>query len=63
MSSTGVNQFRWINIWTSILGYSLSELPALFLLEHFLSIGNRQNFLTAIAGYIICFCILPHAAV
>ncbi|HBH64664.1 MAG TPA: hypothetical protein DD850_08575 [Erwinia persicina] len=25
-----VNQYRWINIWTSILGYSISVLPAFF---------------------------------
>lgn len=30
MCSAEVNQFRRINIWTSILGYSVSELPALF---------------------------------
>ncbi|CPR16812.1 hypothetical protein BN1221_02289 [Brenneria goodwinii] len=30
LSSLPVNQYRWINIWTSILGHILDSLPAVF---------------------------------
>ncbi|RII71922.1 DUF2684 family protein [Serratia odorifera] len=30
LSSLSVNQYRWINIWTSILGYALAGLPVFF---------------------------------
>ncbi|RJT23216.1 DUF2684 family protein [Buttiauxella izardii] len=28
--SLTVNQYRWINIWTAILGYPLIRLPVIF---------------------------------
>ncbi|TCD26125.1 DUF2684 family protein [Lelliottia amnigena] len=28
--SLSVNQYRWINIWTSILGHFLAQIPAFF---------------------------------
>ncbi|AYZ30242.1 DUF2684 family protein [Serratia sp. FDAARGOS_506] len=30
LSSLSVNQYRWINIWTSILGQGLARLPVIF---------------------------------
>ncbi|MCG8707594.1 hypothetical protein JHU04_000783 [Brenneria sp. 4F2] len=30
LSSLPVNRYRWINIWTSILGHVLFPLPAVF---------------------------------
>ncbi|HCV67770.1 MAG TPA: DUF2684 domain-containing protein [Serratia sp.] len=30
LSSFSVNQYRWINIWTSILGQALAGLPVFF---------------------------------
>ncbi|MDO6410072.1 hypothetical protein [Pantoea phytobeneficialis] len=37
-----------MTIWTAILGYSLSELPALFLFPHFTQQLNWKIFLTRI---------------
>jgi hypothetical protein len=42
-----INLFRWKTIWTSILGYRMSELPALFLFQHFTQLRYWKNFLTA----------------
>ncbi|PVD40115.1 hypothetical protein C5188_23860 [Serratia liquefaciens] len=35
LSSLSVNQYRWINIWTSILGQALAGLPVFFALSLF----------------------------
>ncbi|WP_208716375.1 hypothetical protein [Pantoea cypripedii] len=65
LHSLDVNQFRWMTIWTAILGYSLSELPALFLFPHFTQQRNWQIFLTRMpailrvsAAYMKAFAIL-----
>lgn len=39
-----VNQYGWINIWTAILGYSLSGLPAFFQQWGYLVAPEVANF-------------------
>ncbi|PRD15658.1 hypothetical protein CQW29_08840 [Pantoea coffeiphila] len=58
-----VNQYRWINIWMAILGYTLSGLPAFFTGESFIICKKWKIILTDIASGTFRFCNFSDVAV
>ena len=57
LSSLSVNQYRWINIWTSILGQGLARLPVIFALSLFCANGLApfSSLETVFGEFSFCF--------
>lgn len=55
--SLSVNLYRWINIWTAILGQFLSLFPAFFEIRRILEFALAANFTYIVAGAAFLFCI------
>ena len=56
--SLSVNRYRWINIWTAILGHIFTSLPVFFEIARILLQWLTENFLTPLAMRAFIFCIL-----